>query len=287
MQETRHTKNPPPFGFNGLFIILMMSIQLNEAMVVFLVIFFFIVVFLVYGFRDIFKGQSIGKRVMGIGVRDVSDNFAVPSASRLFLRQIFSFIWPVEFLVLACSSENRKIGDNIAGTGVYNLREYENFIINVKRMEYIIQTQGLAQQDTVAQQHSTPMQHVVPAQHPVSQPIKPRKKKIAIIITAAVLVFLMLIGGLVFAITSMFRNHPSLLAAQEFIRTNPEITAIIGEVKSFGFMPSGEIRTGPGRGDAGFAITVRGTHGSARVFIELQMRLGGDWEVVLFNVVPR
>ena len=71
---------------------------------------------IVYSFRDMVKGQSIGKRILGIGVRDISDNFTVPPVSRLFLRQIFSFIWPVEFLVLVFSDEHRKIGDKIAGT---------------------------------------------------------------------------------------------------------------------------------------------------------------------------
>ena len=288
------------FAFVFLFTILMVSIQLNEAMVVFFIIIFFIVVFSAYGFRDIFKGQSIGKRVTGIGVRYVSDNFVVPSASKLFLRQIFSFLWPIEFLVLAFSSENRKIGDIIAGTSVYNLREYENFIQNVKRMEYINQMQGVVSQGAVQQgvrtqgavpysagPYSAVTQDAAFAQAPVAQPNKPKKKRIAIIITAAVLVFVMLIGAFVFGITSILRNHPSHLAAQEYIRANPEITAAIGEVEGFGFMPGGSIHMSGGRGDADFAINVRGTHGNARVFIELQMRSGGDWEVVRFTFMVR
>jgi len=98
-----------------------------------------LIIFLALGFRDTIKGQSIGKRVLGIGVRDVSDNFVVPSTSRLFLRQIFWIISPIEFLVLVFSNDNRKIGDKIAGTDVYNVREYEEFINNAKHAENIKQ----------------------------------------------------------------------------------------------------------------------------------------------------
>ena len=125
------------------------------------------------------------------------------------------------------------------------------------------------------------------AQYLGSQPFKSKNKKIALIITVSVLGFLVLVGVAVFGILSILRNHPAHHAAQEFIRTSPEIIAVIGDVESFGFMPSGSVSTSPGHGDANFAITVSGSQGNARVYIELQRRLGGDWEVVRFNVVPR
>jgi len=259
------------FSF-GLFGVLA-SGNSNEAPILFF-IFIFAVVFLAYGFRDTIKGQSIGKRVLGIGVRDVSDNFAIPSASRLFLRQIFSFIWPIEFLALVFSNENRKIGDKIAGTGVYNLREYEEFIHYTKRMEYIKQVQG------------TELLQSVESMRPhVNEPYKPKKAKIAMIIVGVMLVGVVFIGGLVFGITSIFRNHPSYHIATDSIRTNSEIVALIGEIESFGFMPSGSISTSPGRGDASYNIRARGVYGEVRVFVELQMRDGGDWEIVKFNYV--
>jgi len=232
----------------------------------------FALIFLVYGFRDIVKGQSIGKRVLGIGVRDIYDNFAVPSASRLFLRQIFSFIWPVEFLVLIFSSENKKIGDKIAGTGVYNLREYEQFIQYAKRMEYIKQTQNL--------EH---LQNVEP--RPYIEQYRPKKAKVAKIIIGVVLAVVIFVGALVFGITSIFRNHPSYHVAMDNIRRNTEIIAVIGEVQSFGFMPSGNLSTSPGRGDANYTIRAIGTYGEVRVFVELQMRGGGDWEVIWLDFV--
>ena len=222
---------------------------------------------LIYGFRDIFKGRSIGKIAFGIGVRDAFDNHAVPSISRLFLRQIFTFIWPVEFLVLVFNREQRKIGDIIAGTGVYNLREYDDFIQSTKRMEYITQGQ---------------IQDVESLRPPATEPYRPGKKKIVLMTIGVLLAGAVLIFALIFGVSSGFRNHPSYHLATDYIRANPEIAAAIGEVEGFGFIPTGSISTGPGRGDANFVIIVRGIYGDARVFIELQMRCGGDWEVVEF-----
>ena len=237
-----------------------------------LFIFIFVLMFLVYGFRDIVKGQSIGKRVFGIGVRDIYDNFAVPPASRLFLRQVFSFVWPVEFLVLVFSNENRKIGDKIAGTGVYNLREYEEFVQYSKRMEYLKQTRN--------------PEHLQNAElRPHIEQYKTKKAKTAKIIIGVVLAIVIFVGALIFGITSIFRNHPSYHIATNSIKANSEIVALIGEIESFGFIPSGNLSTSLGRGDANYSIRARGPYGEVRVFVELQMRGGGDWEVVRLDFV--
>jgi len=104
-------------------------------------------------------------------------------------------------------------------------------------------------------------------------------------IIGAIFAVVIFIAALVIGIASIFRNHPAYHVAIDSIRANSEIVALIGEVESFGFMPSGSISTSPGRGDAGFNIRARGTHGEVRVFVELQMRDGGDWEIVRFNFV--
>ena len=229
-------------------------------------------VFLVYCFRDIVKGQSIGKRLLGIGVRDINDKFAVPPASRLFLRQIFSFIWPVEFLVLIFSGENRKIGDKIAGTEVYDLREYDKFVRYNKHTGSIIQTQA---PESLKNAESRP--HI--------EQYKPQKTKTTKIIIGVVLAVTIFVGTIAFGITSMFRNHPAYHVAKDSIRANTDIVILIGEVESFGFRPSGTIGACSGHGDARLNIRAKGTHGEVRVFVELQMRDGGDWEIVRFNFV--
>ena len=82
---------------------------------------FMLVSFFVYGLKDIVNGQSIGKRALGIAVRDRYDTSQTPSAGKLFLRNVFMFLWPIDFFVLACSAERTKIGDKLAGTDVYRI----------------------------------------------------------------------------------------------------------------------------------------------------------------------
>ena len=232
-----------------------------------------IVFMIIVCFRDTIKGQSIGKRIFGIGVRDVYDNFTIPSIPKLFLRQILSFIWPIEFLVLAFSSDNRKIGDRIASTGVYDLRKYKEYLHYVKCMEYMKQAQSIV--------HLPDSEY----QFPTIKPRKSQKIKIAMIVIGALLTFSILIGTFIFGIASMLRNHPSYHIATEAIKTNPEIVALIGEIEGFGLMPTGNLSTSSSRGDANFNIRAIGTYGQVRVFVELQMRDGGDWEIVRFNFV--
>ena len=74
--------------------------------------------FLLYFAKDSVKGISVGKWIMGIMVRDASNHDEVPSFGRLFLRNLFVIIWPVEFIVLASSPERKRLGDKTAKTVV-------------------------------------------------------------------------------------------------------------------------------------------------------------------------
>ena len=80
---------------------------------------FMCIVFFVYYFKDIVGGASIGKRVMGLTVRNCDESAMKPSAKKLFARNIFSFLWPVELLMILLGKHKRKIGDILAGTDVY------------------------------------------------------------------------------------------------------------------------------------------------------------------------
>jgi len=82
---------------------------------------FMLVAFFLYCFKDIVGGASIGKRAMGLIVRNVDDTETKPSMTKLFLRNILSFLWPLELLMILCSKDKRKIGDNLAGTDVYSV----------------------------------------------------------------------------------------------------------------------------------------------------------------------
>jgi len=73
---------------------------------------------LIYFGKDSFGGISIGKWIMGIMVRDGRDITIVPSLGRLFVRNLFIVIWPVEFIVMASNEDKKRIGDRVAKTSV-------------------------------------------------------------------------------------------------------------------------------------------------------------------------
>ncbi|MCL2828430.1 MAG: RDD family protein [Oscillospiraceae bacterium] len=77
--------------------------------------------FLLYGVKDMVKGRSPGKVLFGIGVRMREDTEEVPSAGKRFVRNLFGFLWPIDFCILAFSRNRIKIGDKITGADVYRL----------------------------------------------------------------------------------------------------------------------------------------------------------------------
>lgn len=46
-------------------------------------------------------------------VRDQNNLNKVPSLGRLFLRNLFLIIWPIEFLILATNKQNQRLGDTL------------------------------------------------------------------------------------------------------------------------------------------------------------------------------
>src|SRR5690606_11498653 len=74
--------------------------------------------FILYFAKDSLKGISTGKWIMGIMVRDENNQNEIPSFGRLFLRNLFIIIWPVEFIVLATNHQKKRLGDKVAKTVV-------------------------------------------------------------------------------------------------------------------------------------------------------------------------
>ncbi len=87
--------------------------------------------FLVYFLKGIINGASLGKRALGLTVRSSLDTSEVPSVSKLFLRNILTFIWPIEFLVLICGAKKTKLGDQMMGTNVYRVSKNPQIAIIV------------------------------------------------------------------------------------------------------------------------------------------------------------
>ncbi len=74
--------------------------------------------FLSHFVKDSIKGISIGKWIAGIMVRDDKDYDITPSFGRLFLRNLFLLVWPVELIKLAVSDEKKRFGDVVLHTVV-------------------------------------------------------------------------------------------------------------------------------------------------------------------------
>ena len=72
--------------------------------------------FFLYFAKDSYKGISIGRWIMGIMVRSEKDYGSTPSFWKLFIRNLFLVIWPVEVIVLAVSDAKKRLGDNVADT---------------------------------------------------------------------------------------------------------------------------------------------------------------------------
>ena len=70
----------------------------------------------IFVFRDvIFNGQSIAKRIFKLRVIDIETN-DLPSNQKLIIRNLFFFIYPVEFIMLLAS--NKSLGDLATNTTI-------------------------------------------------------------------------------------------------------------------------------------------------------------------------
>ena len=75
----------------------------------------------IFVLRDVMlKGRSIAKRILGLQVIDVQTN-ALPSVSKLILRNLFFFLYPIEALMLLAT--NQTLGDMATKTTVVTSRE--------------------------------------------------------------------------------------------------------------------------------------------------------------------
>lgn len=106
-------------------IMLIMRFEETENMgLMFLAVFIGIILLLVlYSFKDSFKGKSIGKWLLGIGVREEGNLYEVPSISKLFLRNLTLVLGFIEFLVLAVDQNKQRLGDKLAKTVVVKTKE--------------------------------------------------------------------------------------------------------------------------------------------------------------------
>ena len=78
----------------------------------------------IFVLRDVMlKGRSVAKRILGLQVIDVQTN-ALPSVSKLILRNLFFFLYPIEALMLLAT--NRTLGDTASGTTIVDKNAMQN-----------------------------------------------------------------------------------------------------------------------------------------------------------------
>ena len=90
--------------------------NINSGKTLSSILFGLIIGFGIYFSKDSFRGISPGKWIMGIMVRDEKNRNEIPVFGKLFLRNVFIIIWPIEFIVLALSDDKKRIGDILAKT---------------------------------------------------------------------------------------------------------------------------------------------------------------------------
>lgn len=85
-----------------------------------------VTVFIFYCCKDIVNGRSIGKRLFGLAVQH--HNNKVPKVSSLIIRNLFTFLWPVELILILISPQKKKIGDRIVNTDVYLVKNNKGLV---------------------------------------------------------------------------------------------------------------------------------------------------------------
>lgn len=71
-----------------------------------------------YLLKDIFRGRSVGKVLFGLYVKDYQNKEDTPPLYKLILRNLLTFLWPIELIVMLVDKENRRLGDKIGKTQV-------------------------------------------------------------------------------------------------------------------------------------------------------------------------
>jgi len=88
----------------------------NPEKMILTVLFVIILGGIIFFTKDSFKGISVGKWMIGIMIRDENSQNEIPSFGRLFLRNIFILIAPIESIIMANNDQNKRLGDKVAKT---------------------------------------------------------------------------------------------------------------------------------------------------------------------------
>ena len=178
--------------------------------------------------KDSFRGSSIGKWIMGIRIRDSEYPDEIPSFFRLFMRNTFLIIIPIEFIVLASNKDKKRLGDKLSRTIVVKNPNSQSVILK------------------------------------------------AFTLLSFIIAFFSLTFLFVF---SLIKQSDAYKTAVIHIEKNEVLREEIGGIKDYGIIPSGNINTSNGKGNARLEITVIGEEKEVEVTVILTKESQGEWEV--------
>ncbi len=251
-------------------------------------VFWVLLVPLAFAMKDTFDGRSLGKRVFGLGVRQQFDLDTAPSFGRLFLRNLTLLIWPVEFLVMVFNQDALRIGDHMAGTMVVKLQavsedDYQSY--SRRHEPYAQVEEGIENDLPDIMTYPKRSTHTTSHRRPTSYARNPAASKKALVVgIGIVLAVCVFVSALFFVIINFIKNDSSYITAEAYIKSNPQVMAQVGQVESFGWMPTGSVSRSGDSGRAELNIKVNGSEGTAHVFIYMTKARGEDWEIIEFRV---
>lgn len=214
------------------------------------------IMMLMYIFKDIFFGRSIGKLILKIAVRDFKDPDKRVNLLRLILRNIFIIFQLIELIFLLLN-QNIRIGDALSKTVVVKL-EPKNQLSEKRKDDYLIETAEIYPK------------------------IVKRAKKTAAIVTAIVLSFVLLLLTLV---TVLLKGNGPYRQAIERIENSHEVRLLAGDIKGYGFIPNGQVNITNGHGKSSLIIKVKGESQNIRVLVFSSKEPDGEWVIDKFEIV--
>ncbi len=93
-----------------------LMIENKSTLLLFYILILNIIFAITFISKDIIKGISLGKMIMGIAVRDEKNHNITPPLYKLMLRNLTLIFWPIEVIMLILSKQ--RLGDKYAQTAV-------------------------------------------------------------------------------------------------------------------------------------------------------------------------
>lgn len=247
------------FLFTIIMVLAIMGFALINQHGEIVVLIVFLVIMILFLLKDLIKGRSIGKLIMGIAVRSFEDPTRIPEKWRLIIRNLFLLMWPVDLFVMFFNHQGQRLGDKIAGT------------IVIKVTKNMTEEECTEQLEKYSNEYSR---------------LRPFNKSSAI---KTILISIVVIGTLlclfVFGISSLMKSSGAYQTAISQIETDETIHKRIGKVYGYGLLPTGSITTSSnGTGDAEFVIKVKGEKATIKVFTSLK-KVSGEWEIQDMEIV--